>query len=80
MVSDKSKIFYNIFLQMTTGFYGMSYAPIKVSTLVRSQNAAVASGFKDDIDTYNFNSGLKYYFLERGVNICDFAAQMMTAV
>jgi hypothetical protein len=39
--------------------YGFGYAPIKVSSFVRSQNAAVTIGFGDDIQTYSLISGKK---------------------
>ena len=42
--------------------FGLAYAPIKVSTMVRSQNAAVEAGFRDDIHTHNFNSGKRSRF------------------
>jgi hypothetical protein len=56
----------------------MAYAPIKVSTFVRSQNAAVVAGFKDDINTYNFNSGKKFIFPERGVYMYDFVVHSIS--
>jgi hypothetical protein len=40
-----------------TSVFGLAYAPVKVSTFVRSQSAAVEAGFKDDIGTYGFISG-----------------------
>ena len=43
--------------QLMPGVFGLAYAPVKVSTFVRSQKAAVEAGFKDDIDTYSFISG-----------------------
>ncbi len=40
-----------------TGLYGLGYAPVKVSSFVRSQNAAIKSGFDDSIETYSQISG-----------------------
>ncbi len=45
-------------IQAMTGLFGLGYAPVKVSSFVRSQNAAIKSGFNDNIETYSFISGL----------------------
>jgi hypothetical protein len=44
-------------IEVMTGLYGLGYAPVKVSSFVRSQNAAIKSGFDDTIETYSQISG-----------------------
>ena len=39
--------------------YGFGYAPVKVSSFVRSQSAAIYLGFGDNIETYSLISGEK---------------------
>ena len=44
-------------IQAMVGLFGLGYAPVKVSSFVRSQNSAIKNGFCDDIETYSFISG-----------------------
>ncbi len=43
--------------QTMVGLFGLGYAFVKVSSFVRSQNAAIKNGFNKDIETSNFISG-----------------------
>ncbi len=47
-----------IIIQAMVGLFGLGYAPVKVSSFVRSQKAAIKSGFFDNIETYSFISGM----------------------
>ena len=44
-------------IQAMVGLFGLGYAFVKVSSFVRSQNAAIKKGFNDDMETNSFISG-----------------------
>ncbi len=44
-------------IQSMMAVFGIGFAPVKVSSFVRSQKAAIQNGFNDDAETYSLITG-----------------------
>jgi hypothetical protein len=48
-------------IQSMMAVFGIGFAPVKVSSFVRSQKAAIQNGFNDDAETYSLITGDLYF-------------------